>query len=57
MLGVFLFGLGEILAGFLTTNVVGLFMTIGFVAGLGTRSVSIPEFRGSLFLTNENWTV
>ncbi|OKL61560.1 hypothetical protein UA08_03901 [Talaromyces atroroseus] len=36
MLGISLSGLGEVMAGFATTNVVGLFMTIGVVMGLGT---------------------
>lgn len=39
MLGISLFGIGEVMAGFTTGNVVGLFMTIGLVMGLGTRYV------------------
>ncbi|KAJ5912494.1 hypothetical protein N7504_001377 [Penicillium tannophilum] len=34
--GIFLLGLGSILSGFATHSVVGLFMTWGFVGGLGT---------------------
>lgn len=36
MLGIFLLGLGSILSGFATHSVAGLFMTWGFVGGLGT---------------------
>lgn len=36
MLGIFLLGLGSILSGFATHSVPGLFMTWGFVGGLGT---------------------
>lgn len=36
LLGVSLLGLGEILSGWLTHSVVGLFMTTGVVTGLGT---------------------
>lgn len=36
LLGIFLLGLGSILSGFVTDNIVGLFMTWGFVGGLGT---------------------
>lgn len=39
MLGISLFGIGEVMAGFTTGNVVGLFMTIGLIMGLGTRCV------------------
>jgi hypothetical protein len=39
LLGISLFGIGELMAGFTTGNVVGLFMTIGLVMGLGTRYV------------------
>ncbi|KAI7976066.1 hypothetical protein EIK77_008084 [Talaromyces pinophilus] len=39
LLGVSLFGIGEVMGGFTTGNVVGLFMTIGLVMGLGTRCV------------------
>jgi hypothetical protein len=39
MLGVSLFGIGEVMAGFTTGNVSGLFMTIGLVMGLGVRCV------------------
>ena len=37
--GITLFGVGEILSGFSTRNVGGLFVTSGFVMGLGTRYV------------------
>lgn len=40
MLGMSLFGLGEVLAGFMTTNIVGLFLAVGLVMGLGCRYVS-----------------
>lgn len=36
LLGIFLLGLGSILSGFAVDSVVGLFMTWGFVGGLGT---------------------
>ncbi|KAJ5088683.1 hypothetical protein N7456_012299 [Penicillium angulare] len=36
LLGIFLLGLANILAGFATHSVAGLFMTFGFVGGLGT---------------------
>ncbi|BCS19547.1 uncharacterized protein APUU_12375A [Aspergillus puulaauensis] len=36
LLGIFLLGLGSILSGFVTDNIAGLFMTWGFVGGLGT---------------------
>lgn len=36
LLGITLLGLGSILSGFTTDSVVGLFMTWGFVGGLGT---------------------
>ncbi|KUL85826.1 hypothetical protein ZTR_07338 [Talaromyces verruculosus] len=36
LLGISLFGIGEVMGGFTTGNVVGLFMTIGLVMGLGT---------------------
>ncbi|GFF62389.1 hypothetical protein IFM51744_10955 [Aspergillus udagawae] len=36
LLGIFLLGLGSILSGFVTNSVAGLFMTWGFVGGLGT---------------------
>lgn len=36
LLGVFLLGLGSVLSGFATESVAGLFMTWGFVGGLGT---------------------
>ncbi|KAJ5725234.1 uncharacterized protein N7483_006591 [Penicillium malachiteum] len=36
LLGIFLLGLGSILSGFTTHSIVGLFMTWGFVGGLGT---------------------
>ena len=36
LLGIFLLGLGSILSGFTTDSVAGLFMTWGFVGGLGT---------------------
>jgi hypothetical protein len=36
LLGVSLFALGEALAGFTTTNIVGLFITIGVVQGIRT---------------------
>ncbi len=39
LLGITLFGVGEILSGFSTRNVGGLFVTAGFVMGLGTRWV------------------
>lgn len=39
ILGISLFGLGEILAGFTAKNVAGLFVAIGLVMGLGTRYV------------------
>jgi len=35
-LGIFLLGLGSVLSGFATESVAGLFMTWGFVGGLGT---------------------
>jgi hypothetical protein len=35
-LGIFLLGLGSILSGFATDSIAGLFMTWGFVGGLGT---------------------
>jgi hypothetical protein len=38
-LGISLFGFGEMMAGFATTDIVGLFMTVGLVMGLGTRYV------------------
>jgi hypothetical protein len=37
LLGVSLLGLGEILSGFSTHNVAGLFVTTGIVMGVGTR--------------------
>lgn len=46
MLGISLFGLGEILASFTTKNVAGLFVTIGLVMGLGTRYVSPSRMQG-----------
>ena len=39
LLGITLFGVGEILSGFSTRNIGGLFVTAGFVMGLGTRWV------------------
>ena len=39
LLGITLFGVGEILSGFSTKNIGGLFVTAGFVMGLGTRWV------------------
>lgn len=46
MLGISLFGLGEILASFTTRNVAGLFVTVGLVMGLGTRYVSRSRMQG-----------
>lgn len=46
-LGIFLLGLGSILSGFATDSIVGLFMTWGFVGGLGTSlcfMVSLQSF-------------
>ena len=40
LLGVTLFGVGEILSGFSTTSIGGLFVTEGFIMGLGTRWVT-----------------
>lgn len=37
LLGVLLVGLGEILSGFATENIGGLFMTSGVITGIGTR--------------------
>jgi hypothetical protein len=37
LLGVSLLGLGEILSGFLTHNLGGLFVTVGVIMGIGTR--------------------
>lgn len=36
LMGIFLLGLGSILSGFTTHSIAGLFMTWGFVGGLGT---------------------
>lgn len=54
MLGISLFGLGEILAGFCTKNVAGLFVTIGLVMGLGTRYVLPSRMQGGLPKSNFN---
>lgn len=43
MLGISLFGVGEVMAGFTTGNVVGLFMTVGLVMGLGARCVFLSR--------------
>ncbi|KAF7357293.1 Monocarboxylate permease Mch4 [Mycena sanguinolenta] len=39
LLGIFLLGVGEILSGFATENIGGLFVTFGAVTGIGTRYV------------------
>lgn len=44
LLGVLLLGSGEVLSGFTTHNVGGLFVTAGAVTGLGTRHVFICLF-------------
>ena len=37
LLGIFLVGIGEVLAGFTTKNIRGLFVTAGGIMGIGTR--------------------
>jgi Na+/melibiose symporter-like transporter len=37
LLGVSFLGVGEILSGFLTHNLGGLFVTVGIIMGIGTR--------------------
>jgi hypothetical protein len=41
LLGVSLLGLGEILSGFLTHHIGGLFVTVGIIMGIGTRWVML----------------
>lgn len=48
--GIFLLGLGSILSGFATHSVVGLFMTWGFVGGLGTSLCFMVSFMSLSFL-------
>jgi len=45
LLGISLFGVGEILSGFSTHSIGGLFVTSGFVMGLGTRWVILTTWR------------
>lgn len=48
LLGVALLGSGEILGGFSTQNIGGLFATVGVVMGVGTRCVSAPTSEASM---------
>jgi hypothetical protein len=51
LLGVLLIGLGEILSGFSTDSVAGLFATIGVIMGIGTRfALHLPMHSSKLTL-------
>ena len=55
LFGVTLIGLGEILAGFSTNSVAGLFVTVGVIMGIGTRYILLlpryPRFFGLISCT------
>lgn len=54
LLGVLLLGSGEVLSGFTTHNIGGLFVTAGVITGLGTRHVFlcfIPDLLRNLICT------